>query len=199
MSIRSPGTSASMVALVTPRSDLDYGSRIETILGSHRSRLTIERFDPTSDSELPPPGMFDFVIVTGSTARVHQPDPWIDELAAHLRERVDHGTPAFGVCFGHRLLAAGLGGTVSTLPERAAGFRPTEASPGGRSPPLFAGHPDRYSPVTRTGSRPCSGTATTSRGSRARRSPSPGTEPATRPSPARTGLQPGFSSTQRSG
>lgn len=144
MSTRAAGASVSRVALVTPPSDLDYGTRIATILDSHRSTPAIERFDPASDAALPPPDQFDLVIVTGSTARVHQPDPWIDELATHLRELVAARTPVVGVCFGHQLLAASLGGTVDALPARAAGFRTIESTDDGRSHPLFAGLPARF-------------------------------------------------------
>lgn len=144
MSTAVGGLRTSSVALVVPPSDVDYGARIATILADHHPRLTIDRYDPTTDSSLPRPGAYDHVIVTGSTAHVDDAEPWIEPLATHLRLLTDSGTPVLGVCFGHQLLAASLGGAVESLPERAAGYREIMATTHGHAHPLFRGLPTRF-------------------------------------------------------
>jgi len=56
----------------------------------------------------------DGVVLTGSTAGVYEADerPWITEQATLVRELVDRRVPTLGVCFGHQLVNAALGGTV---------------------------------------------------------------------------------------
>lgn len=57
------------------------------------------------------------VVVTGSGAMVTDASPWVLELADWLRARVDSGIPVLGICFGHQLLAAALGGEVRDNPR----------------------------------------------------------------------------------
>ncbi|HEY0295772.1 MAG TPA: glutamine amidotransferase [Bordetella sp.] len=56
------------------------------------------------------------VLITGSPAMVTDHEPWSEAAAAWLREAVDAGLPAFGVCYGHQLLAYALGGEVDYNP-----------------------------------------------------------------------------------
>lgn len=51
-------------------------------------------------------------IVTGSKHGVYEELPWMTRLQEFLRDIVGSGLPVFGVCFGHQILAAALGGTV---------------------------------------------------------------------------------------
>lgn len=59
---------------------------------------------------------FDGVMVTGSPASVHDPEPWVAALEACLREAVAQGVPIFGACFGHQAIAKALGGAVGYNP-----------------------------------------------------------------------------------
>lgn len=56
----------------------------------------------------------DGVVLSGSTAGVYERDaePWIDEQAALVRDLVERRIPTLGVCFGHQLANAALGGRV---------------------------------------------------------------------------------------
>ncbi|WP_135820449.1 type 1 glutamine amidotransferase [Halostella litorea] len=67
-----------------------------------------ERFDPADA---------DGVVLTGSTAGVYEADdrPWIDDQAALVRDLVDRSVPTLGVCFGHQVVNAALGGTVEAV------------------------------------------------------------------------------------
>ncbi|WP_247003179.1 type 1 glutamine amidotransferase [Halosolutus gelatinilyticus] len=56
----------------------------------------------------------DAVVLTGSTAGVYEVDdePWIADEQALVRELVDCRIPTLGVCFGHQIANAALGGRV---------------------------------------------------------------------------------------
>ncbi|MCZ6631967.1 MAG: glutamine amidotransferase [bacterium] len=56
------------------------------------------------------------VVVTGSHAMVTDREDWSERTAAWLRDGVQKETPILGVCYGHQLLAHGLGGTVGDHP-----------------------------------------------------------------------------------
>ncbi|RCK53819.1 glutamine amidotransferase [Thalassospira profundimaris] len=51
-------------------------------------------------------------VITGSKHGVYENLPWMIRLQAMLRDIVAADIPVFGVCFGHQILAAALGGTV---------------------------------------------------------------------------------------
>lgn len=64
---------------------------------------------------LPDPSGFDGFVVTGSRASAYDCDPWIARLAAYLRTVQADGRPILGLCFGHQILAAALGGRVERI------------------------------------------------------------------------------------
>jgi GMP synthase (glutamine-hydrolysing) len=56
-------------------------------------------------------------VITGSAANVPTRDAWMVRTEAWLRDVVARGTPTFGICFGHQLLAQALGGEVQRNPR----------------------------------------------------------------------------------
>ncbi|XVH32721.1 type 1 glutamine amidotransferase [Haloferacaceae archaeon DSL9] len=78
----------------------------------------------------------DAVVVSGSTAGVYDaPDrPWIDAQQAFVRRLVDREIPTLGICFGHQLVNAALGGTVEHQ-----GPRSRLVEPAFDDDPLFEG------------------------------------------------------------
>ncbi|GAB7091065.1 type 1 glutamine amidotransferase [Halorubrum luteum] len=59
----------------------------------------------------------DGVVLTGSTAGVYESEthPWIADQKTLVRELVEETIPTLGVCFGHQVVNAALGGTVERV------------------------------------------------------------------------------------
>jgi GMP synthase (glutamine-hydrolysing) len=94
-------------------------------------------------SEEPPgPDAAAAFVITGSAANVPHREPWMLATEAWLRDVVGHGTPTFGICFGHQILAQALGGEVQRNPRgREIGTIPIERT---ASAPIFEGLPERF-------------------------------------------------------
>ncbi len=56
----------------------------------------------------------DFIVVTGSRSNVSDWQPWMDEVADLVRTAK---VPIIGICFGHQIIAAALGGKVMRAKE----------------------------------------------------------------------------------
>lgn len=94
------------------------------------------------DAALPAPGSAAAFVITGSAANVPDREAWMKRTEAWLREVVASGTPTFGICFGHQILAQALGGEVQRNPRgREMGTVPIERV---ADDPLFAGVPARF-------------------------------------------------------
>jgi GMP synthase (glutamine-hydrolysing) len=92
--------------------------------------------------DLPDPRAAAAFVITGSAANVHTRDPWMLRAEAWLREVVAAGTPTFGICFGHQILAQALGGEVQRNPRgREMGSVAIDCE---AHDPLFEGLPDRF-------------------------------------------------------
>jgi len=77
----------------------------------------------TPSGEIPETFAFDACLVTGSRASVYWDEPWIDELESWVDRAIERGLPTLGVCFGHQLVAAVLGGQVEGMGEYELGYR----------------------------------------------------------------------------
>lgn len=90
------------------------------------------------------PSSYSGVLITGSSAMVSSPTPWMRRTASWLREAVEAEVPVLGVCFGHQLLAYALGGTVGVNPAGPeAGTISVNFNDLSRQDPLFGGMPEQ--------------------------------------------------------
>jgi GMP synthase (glutamine-hydrolysing) len=69
------------------------------------------------EEALPDPSEISGVVVTGSPAMVSAREPWSERTAAWLPEAMRAECPVLGICYGHQLLAHGLGGEVGPNPR----------------------------------------------------------------------------------
>ena len=70
-------------------------------------------FRVKTQEQLPRVDDFDAFIIPGSRSNVTDAEPWMEPLAALLRDVHRLGKPLVGICFGHQMLAAALGGKVA--------------------------------------------------------------------------------------
>ena len=117
------------------------------LLGTVLERLGISTHvvEVFADQSLPPLADFDLMLVMGGYQQVWEVDqyPWlVDEMAA-IREWVTQlHKPYFGICLGHQLLAAALGGQVGQSSAYELGFPQVELLPAALSDPPFSTFPD---------------------------------------------------------
>lgn len=77
------------------------------------------------------PREFGWVCALGADDSTNQSEPaWIPREIEFLREAVDAGVPALGICFGGQALARALGARVGPAPRRCAGWYEVRPEPG---------------------------------------------------------------------
>lgn len=82
------------------------------------------------------------IIIGGSSFGVYDQLPWMQRLQEFIRAMADQQKPTLGVCFGHQIVAAALGGTVERG-SKGREFGPTQVilTPEGQADPLYRGLP----------------------------------------------------------
>jgi GMP synthase-like glutamine amidotransferase len=98
-------------AALIPRFGL-YPQMFERLLAAPHRRF--ESFD--IDGGMPDPAAFDGLVITGSSAGVYEPLPWIPPFLDFLRAARGR-LPIVGVCFGHQSMAQAFGGRVEKSPK----------------------------------------------------------------------------------
>lgn len=87
-------------------------------LGLGLAMEEIEVVSPFLGEALPDPGAVAGVVVTGSPRMVTDREPWSEASARWIADIVEGDrAPVLGVCYGHQLIAHGLGGEVAANPN----------------------------------------------------------------------------------
>ncbi len=92
------------------------------------------------------PGAVDGVIISGSEKGVYDVTAWMQPLRDNLQAHRNHGTPLFGICFGHQLMADVFGGRAEKADHVfAAGSRRFDM--GGAATPAYVAHQDQVTRI----------------------------------------------------
>jgi GMP synthase (glutamine-hydrolysing) len=114
----------------------DYDVWIAAGMGLARDEVDVA--DVALGESLPPADAPKGVVVTGSSALVTERALWSERTGEWLARVVEAGTPVFGICYGHQLLAHALGGEVGANPRgREIGTVLVRSLPPAREDPLL--------------------------------------------------------------
>ena len=91
-----------------------YGAMFEQLLGAEAYEWAA--FDVRAGQLPPRPDACDAYLITGSSAGVYDPEPWIAKTEAFLRAARGKAV-LVGICFGHQLMAQAFGGRVIKSPK----------------------------------------------------------------------------------
>jgi GMP synthase-like glutamine amidotransferase len=107
-------------------------------------------WDPVELDEgqpIPPLDGYDALWVMGGPMDVWEEaeNPWLVPEQRAIREAVvDRGLPYMGICLGHQLLGASLGGKVGKAAQAEVGILDVELTDAGRADPMFSGIADSF-------------------------------------------------------
>ncbi len=104
----------------------DYPAMFETLLAGSGLAASTTTFDVQAGALPATPEAFDAYLITGSSAGVYDPLPWIAPLKDFLVASKGRAR-LVGVCFGHQIMAEAFGGTVIKSPKGwGIGLQPYE-------------------------------------------------------------------------
>jgi GMP synthase-like glutamine amidotransferase len=114
--------------------------RLGATLRDHGFHLDIRRPDRDGTRAIPPDlDDVDGVVSLGGHQNIGGPHPWMDAEIAFLREAHRRSRPLVGICLGHQLIAAALGGKVGPMDRYHLGFEQVRLNPTGQTDPVLAG------------------------------------------------------------
>lgn len=109
----------------------DTGSHVMGWIAPHLPEAELLAVHVAANAPMPVPEAGLGVIVSGSEMGVYDSAPWIGPLRENLLAHRLAGTPIFGICFGHQIMADTFGGKAEKVTSGfAAGVRSFSAEQG---------------------------------------------------------------------
>jgi GMP synthase-like glutamine amidotransferase len=109
-----------MRVIVIRHHDVDSAGFIADAFEARGAELAVHLFP--DDGPLPALAGADHVVVLGAVSSVNDPDGWIGEELARLREADRAGVPILGICFGAQAICTMLGGRVTAMARQEFGW-----------------------------------------------------------------------------
>ncbi|WP_394708785.1 type 1 glutamine amidotransferase [uncultured Desulfobulbus sp.] len=105
--------------------------------------LTLTRL--YAGEKLPRPEAFDRLVIMGGPMNIYEDDryPWLVQERAWIREAINAGKSAVGICLGAQLLADALGSPVVAGREKEIGWWPITLTEEGKTSGFLDGLPER--------------------------------------------------------
>lgn len=134
-----------MAILVFQHSDIGGPGRLGMTLRDFGHKLKIVR--PDKNDPMPPDlDDVDGIVALGGPQNVDENQsaggsrwPWMSKEMDLIRQAHGRQMPIVGICLGHQMLAAALGGEVARAAQAEHGFIDVTLSPGGHTDPILAG------------------------------------------------------------
>lgn len=95
----------------------DYRDMFALWLGPSVAPANLASYDVCNGERPASPDACDAYVCTGSRQSVNDDLDWIHWLRGFIGQLHEDGTPFVGICFGHQLLAAALGGQAVRAPD----------------------------------------------------------------------------------
>ncbi|MBX3352830.1 MAG: type 1 glutamine amidotransferase [Phycisphaeraceae bacterium] len=130
-----------MAILVFQHDATNTAGRLGVTLRDHGLRIDVRQLF-RGDAVPPDLDGVEGIVSLGGRPNVDDPredHPWMDEELSLLREGHERGIPVVGVCLGHQMIAAALGGTVERSAKQAFGFLPLSIGPAGHTDEVLSG------------------------------------------------------------
>jgi GMP synthase-like glutamine amidotransferase len=127
-----------MSIIVFQHWSLGKPGRLGLTLRDHGFQLDVRRLDqgdavPTDYDNV------DAVISLGGPQNVGEPHPWMQPEMDYIKGAHARAIPVIGICLGHQLIAAALGGKVAKMPAPEIGMVDVNIGPAGHTDPILAG------------------------------------------------------------
>lgn len=134
---------AAMAITIFQHSDVGGPGRLGATLRDHGFLLDIRRLDlpPEEGGRGVPPDLDNVqgVVILGGPQNVGDNLPWLRDEMQFIKSAHESGLPVLGICLGHQLIAAALGGEVSPMPKPEAGFHTVSINTTGQIEAMLAG------------------------------------------------------------
>lgn len=132
-----------MAIIIFQHSDIGGPGRLGATLRDHGFRLDVRRLDlPLDRGGASVPVDLDNVegvVVLGGPQNVGDNLAWMRDEMQFIKAAHEGGVPVIGICLGHQMIAAALGGEVAPMDRPEAGFQTVSLNMAGQLEPVLAG------------------------------------------------------------